>query len=351
MGGGASIISQDRLEVFDSKIRALQIPKFPDLTPRRLAIPAALTPKPLSTAPKRSRCDAAAILMVVATILCLLSPISGYLMATGIAGLVAGGGFLLGNKEAQGRRKHVADLTQRLAQIQGRLARQAQAIMAGYRKLNDQFENAVAEFNLECAHYRADKDNLEDVLVFQRAGQKNQFLAQHSIQDNMAGIHGLTTSMVSMLQSFGVDSALDINKLNLSAIPNMSTGLTMELLRWREQIEASFVHKPEHGVTFSDAKSASDAAVRRFKASQARRVLTGAKQLQALVDVARYELQRALGVFDDMASRGHDIAVKLRDYQSGRRPLERLLNHSLATILGPVIGVPLYCLVVYLLFG
>jgi hypothetical protein len=157
--------------------------------------------------------------------------------------------------------------------------------------------------------------------------------------------------MVSMLQSFGVDSALDVNKLNLSAIPMISPGLKLELLRWRDEIEATFVHKPEHGVTLTDAKIASEAAIRRFKASQARRVLMGAKQLQAMVDVGRYELQRALGEFDDGASRARDATVKLRDFESGRRPIERRLNHSLATILAPVIGAPLIGLILYAIFG
>jgi hypothetical protein len=131
----------------------------------------------------------------------------------------------------------------------------------------------------------------------------------------------------------------------------MSPALKMELLQWREQIEAAFVHKPEHGVSFTDAKSANEAAVRRFKATQARRVLMGGKQLQAMVDVANYELQRALGEFDHLVTRGREAAVKLRDFQSGRRVLERLLNQSLISILAPAIGIPILGLILYLVFG
>jgi hypothetical protein len=56
--------------------------------------------------------------------------------------------------------------------------------------------------------------------------------------------------------------------------------------------------------------------------------------------VGKYELQRALAEFDELVSQARDVAIKLRDFQSARRPLERLLNQSLATILGPAIGVP-----------
>jgi DNA-binding helix-hairpin-helix protein with protein kinase domain len=350
-GGATSIISQDRLEVFDRKIRELQLPSFPDLAPRRLAIPTALSLKSPDSKPKVSRGDVAAIVMAVSVILCLLSPTSWHLLLSGMIGLLAGGSVLLFSQQAKHRRKQVTELNHRLVHVQGRLIQLAQAITAGHRKLKLEFDNAVDEFNVECEHYRADKTNLADVLVFQRVGQKNHFLAQHSIQDGFASTYRLSTSMVSMLQSFGVDSALDVNKLNLSAIPMMSPSLKMELLRWRDEVEATFVYRPEHGVTLNDAKTADEVAVRRFKASQARKVLMGAKQLQAMVDVARYELQRALAEFDDLASRGRDIAVKLCDFQSGRRPLERWLNDSMATILAPVIGAPLVGCALYWMFG
>jgi hypothetical protein len=77
----------------------------------------------------------------------------------------------------------------------------------------------------------------------------------------------------------------------------------------------------------------------------------GAKQLQAMVDVARYELQRALGEFDDLASKGRDVAVKQCEFLSGRRLPERLMNESLISILAPTIGVPLLGLIMYLFFG
>jgi hypothetical protein len=76
----------------------------------------------------------------------------------------------------------------------------------------------------------------------------------------------------------------------------------------------------------------------------------GAKRLESLADVGRYELQRALAEFDELASQARDVAAKLRDFQSGRQPLERLLNQSLATILGPAIGVPLLGLVLFWMF-
>jgi DNA-binding helix-hairpin-helix protein with protein kinase domain len=273
------------------------------------------------------------------------------LLVAGTIGLIASAAYLLLSKASKERRKQAVELTQQLAQIQDRLTKQANAITAGYRKLKSDFETAVEEFNVECEHYRTDKAKLEDVLVYQRVSQKNQFLAQHLVQDSFAQTHGLGTSMVSMLQSFGVDSALDVNKLNLSAIPLMSPALKLELMQWREKIEATFVHKPEHGVTFSDAKSANEAAVRRFKATQARRVLMGGKQLQAMVDVANYELQRAMGEFDNLVTRGREAAVKLRDFQSGQRMLERLLNQSPVSILGPAIGAPILGLILYLVFG
>ena len=295
--------------------------------------------------------DGASILMVLSMILCVLSAVSGWFLVAGTALALIAAAFLLINKQATERRKSATDLARNLSELQSQLIRQSETIMAGHRKRQITFDDAVAEFNVECEHYRAEGASLESVLVAQRGMQKNQYLAKHLVHDNIAAIQGLTAPMASMLQSFGIDSALDIDKLNLSAIPNMSSSLKIELLRWRTQVEAAFVHKPDHGVSFSDAKGANDAAIRRFKASQARRVLMGAKRLTALVDTGRYELQRSLAEFDQLAARGHDAAIKLRDFQTHRRPLERRLNRSWGMILACAVSGPLLGLLSRLLFG
>jgi hypothetical protein len=114
----------------------------------------------------------------------------------------------------------------------------------------------------------------------------------------------------------------------------------MELINWRDQIDESFEYKPDHGITFRDLKHAEDLAVRRFKVSQARRVLTGAKQIDSMADGVRYDLENSLKQYDQIAVPGRRVAAQWKDFQSNRRLLERSLNHSVTLIATITLATP-----------
>ena len=105
----------------------------------------------------------------------------------------------------------------------------------------------------------------------------------------------------------------------------------MELLQWRREIEPGFKFNPEHGITLADVGAAKEIAVRRFKMSQARKILTAAKQIETLADVGEAELARACDTFDDNVEQWKNTAKQYRDSQSGRRRDERLINQSPAS--------------------
>ena len=255
------------------------------------------------------------------------------------------------SKAGRVQRRRVDELLDRLANVQQRLLKRTDAIEAWHQQRKDEYESAVDELRVERDHYRAAPAQLQDVLVYQRAGQKNRFLARHLIRDNVSAIRGLSHAAVPLLESFGIESALDVDRLKLVGVPGMAAGLMMELMNWREQVEATFAFKPDHGVTLHQVEVAGEATIRRFRVSQARRVLMGAKQLQALAESGRYELNRLLADYDAMAAEGNDIALRLRDFQSSRRKLEYWLNRSPETTLAAMLGIPLVGLLLRLIFG
>jgi DNA-binding helix-hairpin-helix protein with protein kinase domain len=156
---------------------------------------------------------------------------------------------------------------------------------------------------------------------------------------------------VAHLESFSVESAHDIERIRLYAIPTIDSDIVTELLQWRLDVERGFKFQPEHGITMADVGSAREMAVRRFKISQARKVLTGAKQLAMLAEAGQSELNRALEAFHRESEQWTKVAKELRDFQSGRRRFEREINRSPAWIVGVSLAVPFVAGLLYLIFN
>jgi DNA-binding helix-hairpin-helix protein with protein kinase domain len=224
-------------------------------------------------------------------------------------------------------------------------------MLGKHRKRKHEYERAVEYLKQAYETYQTKQDQLGDVLALQRTSQLNRFLAGHMLQDNLGRIPGLTGSMLSILGSYGVESALDVDSLKLVGVPMLSPGLTLELLTWRQNVESRFKFDPEHGISFDDAKNAGEWALSRFKLVQARKVLMGAKQLDALVDAGIIELKWDLKKFDTLADQCRSVGNQLREFQSGRRTLERELNCS-PYLTGAVAGaIPLVGYLLRLMLG
>jgi hypothetical protein len=120
-------------------------------------------------------------------------------------------------------------------------------------------------------------------------------------------------------------------------------------MQWRTEVERGFVFNPDHGITLADVGALKDAAVRRFKISQARKILTAARQLDSLADIGRTDLARSLVAFDDAAEQWRNTARQLQEFEASRRVPERWFNRSAASIMAWAIGVPLVAAVLYLI--
>ena len=348
--GGTSRISLERLELLDVRLRMLGPFSFPNLTWRRLELPHIVQLKESEIVPPLTSLDVAAMLLAVSCCLCLLGFVAGEALTAGVVLSIASGCFLIISQLGKENRKAVSDFHERLTEIQNRFLHMTRRIVADYLKRKSEFGRESSKFDEEYEAYGAKGDRLQEVLRRSRMTNKDDFLRKFLIRDCIENIPGMTDSFVSMLESFGVESAFDIDELTLTGVPVITPAIELELLQWRSQLEQKYVFRPEHGITAQDLKADEKLATQRFKLMQARRVLTAASRLDSQGDIANRELDSYLARLDSVSSEWLKVAKSMRAFQGSRRKLERSINRSLTTIVAVALGAPLVGLILHLVF-
>jgi DNA-binding helix-hairpin-helix protein with protein kinase domain len=349
--GGSTVISADRLAVLDDRICELEKVELPDMPPA-LAATLVMPPiKRLKEPPKKTWLDAVGPALVAAWAACFVGAIySGPLLAGATAVSFVLAGLLLASGAGRARRKKVEELTTWLATNGDVIAKRADFLAKQRRFRESAFHRATDDLKAEIENYRAEGAALQDVLVQHRESQKGEFLRGFLIRDNASAISGLTISQVAMMEAYGLETANDLEQLRLYAIPSVEPEIVMELLQWRARVEKDFVFNPDHGVTITDLKQAREVAVRRFKISQARKILAAEKQIEALADAEKIELNRVTVPFEQAVAQWKGMAKQLRDFQSGRQRFERWINRSPGAIVGLALGLPALAGLMYLIF-
>jgi DNA-binding helix-hairpin-helix protein with protein kinase domain len=338
---GLTTVSADRLTALEEQIWDLQEVRFPDLECSSLTLPDMPRIKRLVHPPKKTWPDYAAAALAASCAACLV----GVFTNTWVLGAATGSSIALAvalviGRQARARRKTTHDFTAWLVRNRAALARRAQQIEYGYQQREAAFNRYNQDLKQEIDNFSAAGDKLPDVLAQHREAQKGDFLRCFLIRDNAKSIPGLTASHVTIMESYGVESANDLERIRLYGIPSIEPELVMELLQWRTTVERGFQFNPQHGVTMAELRGAKEAAVRRFKIAQARKILTAGKQLESLVAAAQMELTRVITHFDQLKAAWTDQAKRFRDFQSGRLSIERLINSSPWLIAGLAAGVP-----------
>jgi len=327
--GGSAVVSADRLTALEERVFDLRDVEFPDLPPSALAMPQLLKPIRLKPSPAKSWPDYAALLLVgcwMASVACAF--VSGpALAAVTLIALVATGLLLFG-KKGRARRLETRRHIERLSRDYSALDKLSETIEFQHLKRKALFAKSKESMAAEIQRFRAKGEQLRDVFVEHREMQKSDYLRGFIIRDNMRSIPGITNSQVAILESYGVESSNELDRIRLYAVPSVDSELVMELLQWRTQTEMGFVFNPEHGVQLADLASAKEIAVRRFKISQARKILTAAKQLETLAETGKIELARSMRPFEAANSQWKELARQFRDFQSSRLALERFTNNS-----------------------
>lgn len=351
---GGSVVTADRLTTLDARISELKEVRFAELPSQRLALPNMPKPRSNRQMPASSPVDWLSVFMGVSWVTCFVGAILGRLIGGPILGVGAAASlslavaivFCRSGKEARAAQQEFED------ELQGKLdtlMKGAQSIEYQYNQREQMFTRSHDELKNEMQMYRSAGENIRNVIAQNEQMQKGDFLRQFMVRDYLRQINGLTASNVAMMESFGMDSANDVDRMRLYGVPGLEAETVMELLQWRRDMEQKFVFHPEHGVTLANVGLTREVAIRRYKMAQARKILDGAKQIEMLAEVGKADLARALAQFDSALDQWRIIAKQYRDSQSGRQRLELLVNRSPLFTFGLAIGVPLVALVVWLI--
>lgn len=348
---GASFVSDARLQMLDAKINALRPIKFPDLIPSQITPPESVVVKQTGERAKIGLPDVVAALLPLSAVLCVGGAASIWSWYAGAAMSLGAGTFLLTGKAPKARREKLMKYDTALSQLRNKLLQLSRTISLRHQKRKHDFDSNMDELRGTVKRYCSEGDQVKDVLREQACETKNEFLREHLLRDHIAEIPGLTSGMIPMLESYGVESALDVHKLGVYGVPVISPELALELLRWRETIEQQFKFKPDHGVTAADLQRAQQAAIQRFKISQARKILIGARHLESLAAVGNAAVKRSLKEFESLSSKWKEIARGRGEYQQSRTRIERVLNDSPAVIVPVMLGIPIICGLIALFFA
>jgi DNA-binding helix-hairpin-helix protein with protein kinase domain len=110
----------------------------------------------------------------------------------------------------------------------------------------------------------------------QRNRQLYAYLQRFRIED--AKIEGIGPSRKATLESFGIESAADINANAIRQVPGFGPSYTRKLTDWRSRVERNFAFNPKLGVPQSDIANVDrDMAVMRKRLEQ--ELLAGQSQL------------------------------------------------------------------------
>jgi DNA-binding helix-hairpin-helix protein with protein kinase domain len=226
----------------------------------------------------------------------------------------------------------------------------ARTVGSKHQHRKKQFDANMAELRATAKRYRSEGDEIKDVLREQAGAAKNDFLRGHLLRDHIADIPSLTASTIPMLESYGVETALDVHKLGLYGVPVMSPSLALEMLQWRELVQRQFVFSPAHGVTAADMARAQQAATQRFKIAQARKILIGARHLDSLAMVGKSALKRSGRDYDALSTKWKEVARERGSYQQSRTQLEQTINSSPAAVVSVALAIPIVAGIVSLIF-
>src|SRR5262249_49734981 len=120
---------------------------------------------------------------------------------------------------------------------------------------------------------------LQKLQTEQRERQLYRFLDRFRIED--ARISSIGPSRTATLQSYGIETAADLNMNRILAIPGFGPSFAGRLLRWRHEIEKKFVFNRSQGIDPSDLQ-ALERDIASMKSKLESELKTGLAELQRL---------------------------------------------------------------------
>lgn len=241
---------------------------------------------------RRKRRDAAfgAVMLVVTGALILHANVAVASFVI-VLTIVAGVGFV--GAEARDARyaadKALREANQRLQSAQERWQKHAGA---------DAFDAKLRSLAAAKQQFRTleavRQEKLHRLEAARRERQLQKFLDGQRI--DRAQISGIGPSRVTMLQSYGIETAADVAPAAILAIPGFGPTFTQRLLDWRRSVERRFVFNPAQGVDPADIAAVErEIAARRAQfEAELRGGPDALRQIARQVAVARETLRPAL---------------------------------------------------------
>ncbi len=170
---------------------------------------------------------------------------------------------------------------------------------------------------LEREHTSLDSTSKADEMQLRdraREMQRYEFLANHRIQD--ASIPGIGEDRASTLASYQIETAREVNDLDVFAVPGFGVSLTRALVAWRGEIERSFRYDSEDPRLVADIQTLK------------RKMQERTKEIPVALERGRSKLQelsnardKEIGDLDDtILEMGIEVALaddKVREYAEG----------------------------------
>ncbi|MEQ8847781.1 hypothetical protein [Botrimarina sp.] len=339
--------SESRLAALDeqlAKVKAIHFPEIPSGALKLPKLPLLVKPK---KAPPLGAADYLAGGWIASAGLCLAGAFYWPVLAVGAAGSLATAGALAFAGAGRSRREEVdrrdAELDEKLQQL--RVG--ARSITAAHDGRRQEYEAYAASVSTGVERYKSETEDLQTILEQLRIEQREEHLKSYAIRDYRRRIPGLTPQQIAILQSYGIDSAFQVQKDLLTGVPGLTPAVTMEMIAWRDRMAERFEYKPEEGCSEAELNADRQEATRRFKISLARKILRGARQMRAMAFAAQAELDKDLSRYKKYLEQWRGLARDRQTAEAARSPWERKLNQSVgvlvaAGLLAPTIGALLW---------
>lgn len=341
--------SESRLAAMDeqlSKIRAIHFPEVPSGALKLPKLPLMVKPK---KTPPLAAADYLAGAWVLSAALCLAGAFYWPVLAAGAVGAMGAAGSLAFGKAGRSRRHDVDSRDAVLAEKLEQLRLGARSINAAHEARRQEYDAYAASVSTGVERYKSETEDLNTILEQLRVEQREDHLKSYSIRDYRRRIPGLTQQMISILQSYGIDSAFQVQKDLLTGVPGLTPAVVMELIAWHDRMAERFEYKPEEGCSEAELNADRQEATRRFKISLARKILRGARQMRAMAFAAQGALDKDLSKYKRRLEDWRGLARDRQASEASRSPWERKINTSIgvliaAGLLAPLLGVMLWFL-------
>lgn len=190
------------------------------------------------------------------------------------------------------------------------------SVLTQWRKSLGAVEAVRLQLSLEASliEYRGLNEAKSKALV--RIGGERHSRQLHDYLDNFlirrATISGIGPAKTTMLASYGIESAADINKDAVLNIPGFGPATADKLLDWKRKLESKFVYNPSPNQADVAARAQVETEFASRAATLAREISVGLADLNQRASTVRAKAQLEDRRLEELAARRAQVDVDLK---------------------------------------